>query len=170
MPTPGRTPHTAVFGIYKSTALAERTVGHLRAAGCSRAAISALLFDSRAGSDAPLQLKTGPLGALPGFGPLSVPGLGPVIGGGPIIALLSSVAPAAAGGGLRAALGALGLPPHVASRYVGLLSTDAALVALHCANSELVSHARAVLRLTGAAEVTASADGPCAELRASRVA
>src|SRR5260221_2877186 len=113
---PGK--NTAVFGIYPSYEAVERAVAALQAAGFRNTDISVLFpgnlgtkdFAHEKGTKAPEGATTGAgtgavvggtLGWLAGIGALAIPGLGPFIAAGPIMA-----APAAAAGG-----GAPGGPP-----------------------------------------------------------
>src|SRR5271154_3646991 len=94
---------TAVFGIYSSTSQAERAVDTLVQAGFRGADISVLLADNRGTKDFAHEKETkapegaavgvttggvigGGLGILAGIGTLAIPGLGPFIAAGPIMA------------------------------------------------------------------------------------
>ena len=118
---------TAVFGIYHNAKQAERTVDDLLAAGFSNAAISVLLPDNRGTKDFAHDKSTkapegttagvttggvigGTLGLLAGIGVLAIPGVGPFIAAGPIMAALAGLGVGGAVGGLIGALVGMGIP------------------------------------------------------------
>src|ERR1700737_2799103 len=95
--------NTAVFGIYKSAEHAERAVNNLIGAGYPSSSISVLLPDSRSTKEFAHEKDTkapegatagvtaggvvgGTLGVLVGVGALAIPGVGPMIAAGPIMA------------------------------------------------------------------------------------
>lgn len=61
----------------------------------------------------------GIVGLLAGIGSLAIPGLGPFIAAGPIMAALSGAAAGAATGGVVGALVGLGIPEYEAKAYEG---------------------------------------------------
>src|SRR6476620_9846248 len=61
----------------------------------------------------------GALGWIAGIGALAIPGVGPFIAAGPIIAALSGAAVGAAVGGIAGGLIGLGIPEMEAKRYEG---------------------------------------------------
>src|SRR6188768_3186911 len=126
----------AVFGLVDNEFQAERIVDELRAGGFSNNDISVLLPDKTGTRDfaheqhtkAPEGAATGAgtggavggaLGWLVGIGALAIPGLGPFIAAGPIMAARSGAAAGAALGGLTGALIGLGIPEYEAKRYEG---------------------------------------------------
>src|SRR6266849_10439717 len=99
---------TAVFGIYQNATQAERTVDYLTVAGFSKDDISVLLPDNNSSKDFAHEKNTkapegtttgvtaggaigGTLGLLAGIGTLAIPGLGPFIAAGPIMAALAGL-------------------------------------------------------------------------------
>src|SRR5580704_6287388 len=109
--------NVAVFGIYKSVQSAEAAVDHLMSAGFSNSAISVLLPDDEStrafahqkNTKAPEGTTTGAttggvvggtLGLLAGIGALAIPGVGPLIAAGPIMATLAGVGVGGAVGGV----------------------------------------------------------------------
>jgi hypothetical protein len=122
----------AVICIAKSEEQATRIVDDLKAAGFSNNDVSVLLPD-RAGSrdfahehhtKAPEGAATGAvaggvtagvLGWLVGIGSLAIPGVGPLIAAGPIMAALGGVAAGGAVGGLAGALVGFGIPEYEAT-------------------------------------------------------
>jgi hypothetical protein len=60
----------------------------------------------------------GALGLLAGIGALAIPGVGPLIAAGPIMAALAGLGVGGAVGGLVGALVGMGIPEYEAKRYV----------------------------------------------------
>ena len=73
----------------------------------------------------------GTLGLLAGIGALAIPGLGPFIAAGPIMAALSGAAAGAAAGGVAGALVGLGIPEYEAKVYEDRIKKGGYLVAVH---------------------------------------
>lgn len=143
----------AVFCITQTNDQVERIVSDLKAAGFSNNDISVLLPDKTGDRDAghekhtkspegtaiggTLGIGTGAvLGWLAGIGTLAIPGLGPFIAAGPIMAALSGAALGAAAGGLTGALVGLGIPEYEAKRYEGKIQGGNALISVHTETSE----------------------------------
>ena len=135
---------TAVFGIYKSISQAETAVDRIGLAGFSSNDISVLLPDNDSTKEFAHEKSTkapegattgvtaggavgGALGLLAGIGALAIPGVGPLIAAGPIMAALSGGAIGAVGGGLTGALVGLGIPEYEAKRYEGKVKRGASL-------------------------------------------
>ena len=83
-----------------------------------------------------------PLGLLAGIGALAIPGLGPFIAAGPIMAALAGMGVGAAAGGLIGALVGMGIPEYEAKRYEGRVKDGGILVSVHCDNSDWVDRAK----------------------------
>jgi hypothetical protein len=92
----------------------------------------------------------GTLGLLAGIGALAIPGVGPLIAAGPVLAALSGAAAGAAVGGLTGALVGLGIPELEAKAYEGKLKGGNILIAVHTDNRDAEKAARDVLREAGA--------------------
>jgi len=143
----------AVYGIAKTEAQAERIVSELQAAGFENERLSVLLPDrsgtrdlaheksskapegATAGAGAGAALG-GALGLLAGVGTLAIPGLGPLIAAGPILAALSGAAVGATIGGVSGALVGLGIPEYEAKQYEGKLRNGNILISVHTESSE----------------------------------
>src|ERR1700733_14728327 len=127
---------TAVFGIYQNEKQAERTVDDLLAAGFLNDDISVLLPSNERTRDFAHDKSTkapegtaagvttggligGTLGLLAGIGVLAIPGVGPFIAAGPIMAALAGLGVGGAMGGLIGALVGMGIPEYEAKRYEG---------------------------------------------------
>ena len=96
----------------------------------------------------------GALGWLAGIGALAIPGLGPFIAAGPIMAALSGAAVVGTFGGITGALVGMGIPEFEAKRYEGMISSGSALISIHCDDSDKVSRAQAICANGGAEDVT----------------
>src|ERR1700681_4346470 len=124
----------SVFCIAKTEVQALAIVDQLKAAGFSHNDISVLFPDKTGTKDfaheqhtkAPEGAATGAgggallggaLGWMVGIGALAIPGLGPFIAAGPIMAALAGAAGGAAAGGLTGALIGMGIPEYEAKRY-----------------------------------------------------
>jgi hypothetical protein len=167
--------NTAVFGIYPSREGAEAAVDRLLAANFRNEDISVLLQDNVGTKDfahekhtkAPEGATTGAvaggviggtIGALIGLGALAIPGVGPLIAAGPIIAALTGVGSGGVVGGLIGALVGMGIPEYEAKRYEGRIKQGGILLSVHCDNSDWVGKAKQVLRDTGAEDISSAGE------------
>lgn len=176
--------NTAVFGIYSSGDHAERAVDTLLNAGFTNQDISVLLADTRSTRDfahtketkAPEGTATGAttggviggaLGVLVGVGALAIPGLGPFIAAGPIMAGLAGLGVGGAVGGLVGALVGLGIPEYEAKRYEGRVKNGGTLLSVHCDTSGQIERAKDILKATGAEDIASSGEAASAERAAT---
>ena len=165
----------AVFGIYTSVAHAEQAVDYLLGAGFSNGDVSVLMPDSGSTRDFAHQKDTkapegttagvtaggaigGTLGVLVGVGALAIPGLGPFIAAGPIMAGLAGLGVGGAVGGLIGALVGMGIPEYEAKRYEGRVKNGGILLSVHCDTSKEIDRAKEVLKSTGAEDISSSAE------------
>jgi hypothetical protein len=100
----------------------------------------------------------GALALLVGAGALAIPGLGPLVAAGPLLAGLAGLGVGTAVGGLSGALVGMGLHADEAKRYVGHLQTGHTLVVVNCDAPEQVLVAKVILEASGAKEVSSGAD------------
>ena len=100
----------------------------------------------------------GVLGWLVGIGALAIPGLGPFLAAGPIMAALAGVGVGAAVGGLAGALAGFGVPEFEARRYEHRLRKGGILLSVHADNAEWIARAKEVLEKTGAEEVASASE------------
>lgn len=166
---------TAVFGIYHTRNQAERGVGDLLAAGFSNDDISVLLPTTQGTKDFAHQKNTkapegtavgvttggaigGTLGLLAGIGMLAIPGLGPLIAAGPIMAALAGLGVGGAVGGLIGALVGMGIPEYEAKRYEGRVKEGGVLLSVHCDTSDEITRAKELLKQTGAQDISSSGE------------
>jgi hypothetical protein len=167
--------NTAVFGIYATPGTAEAAVDHLLSKGFSNAAISVLLPDDESTRAFAHEKNTkapegttagvttggvigGTLGLLAGIGALAIPGVGPLIAAGPIMATLAGVGVGGAVGGLVGALVGMGIPEYEAKRYEGSVKDGGTLLSVHCDTSEQVDAAKVALKETGARDISSSGE------------
>jgi hypothetical protein len=167
--------NTAVYGIFPNRQMAENAVDRLIAQGFRNEDISVLLQDNVGTKDfahekhtkAPEGTATGAvagaavggtLGLLAGIGALAIPGLGPFIAAGPIMATLAGVGSGGVVGGLVGALVGMGIPEYEAKRYEGRIKEGGVLLSVHCDNSDWVDKAKKVLKETGAEEVSSTGE------------
>jgi hypothetical protein len=160
----------AVFGIARSLGQATQIVGDLKAAGFSGHDISVLFPDREGTRDFAHEENTkapegaaagvsaggavgGVLGLLAGIGALAIPGVGPFIAAGPILAALSGGAVGAAVGGLTGTLIGLGIPELEARVYEGHLKSGNILIAVYAEDRDEVRRAKEILQDGGADDV-----------------
>jgi len=165
----------AVFGIYSSRGQVEMAVDHLRAAGFRAQDIS-ILFPENVGTKEFAHEKHtkapegtaagvtsgavigGTLGWLAGIGALAIPGLGPFIAAGPIMAALSGAAVGGAVGGITGALIGMGIPEYEAKRYEGLVKDGGILLSVHTDDHDWTKRAKDILENTGATNIASTAE------------
>jgi hypothetical protein len=167
--------NTAVFGIYKSGAQAESAVDRILGAGFSNNDISVLLPDTQSSKEFAHEKNTkapegtatgvttggivgGTLGLLAGIGTLAIPGLGPFIAAGPIMASLAGLGVGGAVGGLIGALVGMGIPEYEAKRYEGRVKDGGVLLSVHCDTSDEITRAKDLLKQTGAQDISSSGE------------
>jgi hypothetical protein len=165
----------AVFCLAKSEAQAITIVDQLKAAGFSPDDISVLFPDKTGTRDfahtqhtkAPEGAATGAgtggvlggaLGWLAGIGALAIPGLGPFIAAGPIMAALSGAAAGAALGGLTGALIGLGIPEYEAKRYEGKIKEGNLLISVHTEDRAARTRAKRIFEQAGAEDIAGTAE------------
>ena len=100
----------------------------------------------------------GALGWLAGIGALAIPGVGPFIAAGPIVAALAGLGVGGAVGGFTGALVGLGIPEYEAKRYEGRVKDGGILLSVHCDSAETTKKAKQVLERTGAQDVSSSGE------------
>jgi hypothetical protein len=167
--------NTAVFGIFKTKADAENCVGALRDNGFRVEDISVLLPENLGSKDLKTEKATktpegvttgattgavigGALGLLAGIGALAIPGLGPFIAAGPIVATLAGIGAGGTIGGLTGALIGMGMPEYEAKRYEGRVREGGILLSVHCDNSEWTRKAKDMLQRVGASDVSSTGE------------
>lgn len=177
--------HMAVFGIYATPGTAEAAVDHLLAKGFTNADISVLLPDDESTmafahekhTKAPEGTTTGvttggvvggTLGLLAGIGALAIPGVGPLIAAGPIMATLAGVGVGGAVGGVVGALVGMGIPEFEAKRYEGAVKDGGTLLSVHCDTSEEIDAAKASLKEAGARDISSASEAGSSDKSGAR--
>jgi len=165
----------AVFCIVRDYTQAARIVSDLKTAGFSNNDISVLMPDKGGTRDfahehstkAPEGAATGAgaggllggaLGWLAGIGTLAIPGVGPFIAAGPIMAALSGAAVGAAVGGIAGTLIGLGIPEFEAKRYEGKIKGGNVLVSVHSESSDETKRAKEIFERAGAEDISTSGE------------
>jgi uncharacterized membrane protein len=85
---------------------------------------------------------------------LAIPGVGPLIAAGPIMAALSGAAVGATTGGVVGGLIGLGIPEIEAKRYDEKLRKGNYLIAVHTDESEDVDRAKHIFKTAGAEDIS----------------
>ncbi len=96
------------------------------------------------------------LGWLAGIGSLAIPGLGPFIAAGPIMAALSGAAVGAAAGGLTGALIGVGIPEYEAVRYEGKIKGGGILISVHAASNEAIDQIKEIFGHADAEDIAST--------------
>lgn len=96
----------------------------------------------------------GVLGWLAGIGALAIPGVGPFIAAGPMIAALAGAGVGSALGGITGALVGFGLPEHEAKRYETRLANGGILVSVHADDGDWSRRAKQILKSKGAEDIS----------------
>ncbi|HXJ85611.1 MAG TPA: quinol:electron acceptor oxidoreductase subunit ActD [Candidatus Binatia bacterium] len=167
--------NTAVFGIYHNRTDAENAVDTLRREEFRNTDISVLFPENEGTKDFAHEKKTkapegtatgattgalvgGGLGWLVGIGALAIPGLGPFVAAGPIMAALAGVGAGGAIGGIAGALIGMGIPEYEAKRYEGRVKEGGILLSVHCDDSKWTKRAKEILEHTGAGDISSTGE------------
>jgi hypothetical protein len=160
----------SVFCIATSRGQADQIVNQLKTANFSNNDISVLFPDKGTTRDFAHEKNTkapegavagagtggvigGALGWVAGIGALAIPGVGPFIAAGPIIAALSGAAVGATVGGIAGGLIGLGIPEIEAKRYEGKIKAGNLLISVHTESSEEISRAKDIFTKAGAQDI-----------------
>ena len=174
----------AVFGIYPTYSAVVSAVDALKIAGFRKTDVSVLMPESASSKDFAHEKGTkapegatagagtgavagGVLGWLVGIGTLAIPGLGPFIAAGPIMAALAGAGVGGTVGGITGALIGMGIPEYEAKRYEGRVKDGGILLSVHTESSEWVDRAKKILEATGAQDISSAAEAT-AEVPMSR--
>lgn len=177
----------SVFCIATSREQADNIVDSLKNANFSNNDISALFADKGTSHDFAHEKNTkapegavtgavaggvalGALGWIAGIGALAIPGVGPFIAAGPIVAALSGAAIGATVGGVAGGLIGMGIPEIEAKRYEGKLKEGNILISVHTENSAEISRAKEIFTKAGAQDIctTGEASTPKATKESNR--
>jgi hypothetical protein len=161
----------SAFGICQNMAQLEQTVEELRREGYRNDDISALFPDKESTRDFAHEKNTkapegaaagagagvavgGTLGWLVGIGAIAIPGLGPFIAAGPIVAALAGAGVGGTLGGVTGALIGMGIPEFEAKRYEGMIKSGGILLSVHCDNADWRKKAKDILERNKLSDVS----------------
>src|ERR1700722_18659271 len=170
----------SVFCIATSRSQADLIVDRLKAANFFNNDISVLFPDKGTTRDfahekntkAPEGIATGAgtggvvggaLGWLAGIGSLAIPGVGPFIAAGPILAALSGAAVGATVGGIAGGLVGLGIPELEAKRYEGKIKAGNILLSVHTQDGEEIDNAKKIFKDANAQDICVTGESAAPE-------
>lgn len=164
-----------VLGIYQSRGMLEQAITQLKNNGFRHSDISALIpsgdqtkdFAHEKGTKAPEGATSGALtgaalggvlGWLAGIGTLAIPGVGPFIAAGPIMAAFAGASVGGAVCGTAGALIGMGIPEYEAVRYEGRMKNGGYLLSIHCDDSDWEKRAKDILESTRAQDISSTVE------------
>lgn len=167
--------HKAVFGIYSSKSSVEGAIEMLKNTGFRSADISVLMPTVESTKDFAHEKSTkapegaamgattglilgGGLGWLAGIGSLAIPGLGPLLAAGPIVAALAGAGVVGALGELAGGLIGLGIPEYEAKRYEGYVREGGILLSVHVDDKNWTKKAKEILEVSGAHDIAVAGE------------
>lgn len=165
----------SVWGIYPTRLSLESAIDTLRASGFLSSDISVLLPENLGPNALTTEKSTkapegaaagagsgvligGALGWLVGIGAFALPGLGPFIAAGPLMAALAGLGVGGVLGGIAGGLIGAGIPEYEAKRYEGRLANGGILVAVHCDKQDEIVHAKEIIEGTGGDDISVSTE------------
>src|SRR6187551_4068240 len=165
----------SVIAIVESETQAEQIVSGLQGGGVPSCQISVLFPDKRGSKDFAHEHNTkapegavagvgaggvlgGTLGLLAGIGALAIPGVGPLIAAGPLMAALSGAAAGAAVGGIAGSLIGLGIPEYEAKSYEGKIKSGNLLIAVHTDDGDAEKRTKQIFESNGAHDIAVTGD------------
>jgi len=165
----------SVIGIVETQIQAERIVDQLQQGGVPTGDVSVLFPDKRGTKDFAHEHNTkapegaiagvgaggvlgGTLGLLAGIGALAIPGVGPLIAAGPLMATLSGAAAGAAVGGIAGGLIGMGVPEYEAKSYEGKIRNGNILIAVHTDNNDAEKRAKQIFEANNAHDIAVTGD------------
>lgn len=165
----------SVFGIFSNRDSVDRAVTNLKMAGFRSQDISVLMPSQEGTKDFAYQKETkapegattgvasgallgGGLGWLVGIGALAIPGIGPFVAAGPIMAALAGAGVGGAVGGITGAMIGMGIPEYEAKRFEGIVKDGGILLSVHVDDSKWQTKAKEVLENSGATDIAAAGE------------
>jgi hypothetical protein len=166
---------TSVFGIYNSRESVELAVDTFLKSGFATSDVSVLLPENLGSKPIATHKDTkapegatagggagavigGTLGLLAGIGALAIPGVGPFIAAGPIMAALAGIGVGGAVGGFAGALIGMGIPEYEAKRYEGRIQKGGILLSVHCNTADQVKRGKEIMKNTGAEDISSTGE------------
>jgi len=167
--------NTSVYCMARTPEQAEVILLELKQAGFTNNDISALLPDRRGTKDfahehsttAPEGATAGgiagmgvgaALGWLAGIGALAIPGVGPFIAAGPIMAALGGAAVGTATGGVVGGLVGMGMPEFEAKRYDAKIREGNILISVHTESGQQKDVAKDVFKRNNADDISTASE------------
>ncbi len=161
----------AVFGIFDTRNSLERAVDELKIQGFRNSDISVLMHNrsetigyadanhTKAPEGAATGASSGILGGgilgwLAGAGALAIPGIGPFVAVGPIMAAIAGAGIGGTIGGIAGGLIGLGIPQEDAELYEEFVKEGGILLSVHVDNFEWSGRARGILESCGARNIS----------------
>lgn len=165
----------SVFGIFRDQASLDRTVDALKAQNFRNSDISVLMPTKQGTKDFAFEKHTkapegattgaatgavggGVLGWLVGAGALAIPGLGPFIAAGPIMAAIAGAGVGGAVGGVAGGLIGLGIPEFEAQKYEGYVKEGGMLISIHVDDAKWEAKAKEILEENGAKNIATTSE------------
>jgi hypothetical protein len=165
----------SVWGIFPSRLVLESAIDRLREGGFLSSDISVLLPENLGPKDLITEKSTkapegatagagsgvligGGLGWLARIGAIALPGIGPFIAAGPIMAALAGLGVGGVVGGITGALIGAGIPEYEAKGYEGRLSRGGILASVHCNKPDEIARAKAIMERTGGEDIAVSSE------------
>ena len=177
--------NTAVFGIYPTYESLEGAVDALRSHGFRNTDVSFLMAENVGSKDLGHRKATkapegvvagassgvvlgGALGWLIGVGALIIPGFGPLIAAGPVVAALAGAGAIGTAAGILGGLIGIGIPEYEAKRYEGRVRDGGNLLSVHCDDGEWTKLAKEILGRTGAKHISSTEEAKADFARTQR--
>lgn len=171
----GKKGRNSVFGIFRDQQALDRTVDILKANNFRNSDISVLMPSKQETKDFAVEKNTkapegaatgatagvvggGVLGWLVGAGALAIPGVGPFIAAGPIIAAIAGAGVGGTLGGVAGGLIGLGIPEFEAQRYEGYIKEGGMLISIHVDDSDWEAKAKKLLEANGAKDIATTSE------------
>lgn len=160
----------AVYGIYPNRNMVEKAVTELKDEGFRHTDISVLFPAGEDTKEFAVEKETkepegaakgagtgaavgGTLGWLVGIGTLAIPGIGPFIAAGPIMAALAGAGAGGLFGGITGAMIGVGITEHEAKRYERRIKEGGILLTVHADDSDWKNTGKEILERTGAEDI-----------------
>lgn len=167
--------HKAVFAIFQDRYTLERAVDSLKVSGFRHSDISVLMqsesetrdFAHEKHTKAPEGATTGgatgvlaggALGWLAGAGALAIPGIGPFVAAGPIMAAIAGAGIGGVVGGITGGLVGMGIPEYEAKRFESYVKNGGLLLSVHVDDSEWATKAKDIVEECGAQDISVAAE------------
>ena len=167
--------NTSVFAIYPTTDAVERGVHQLREQGFRATDVSVLWPENLGTKDLGHELHSkapegatagagtgailgGALGWLVGIGALAIPGAGPFIAAGPLVAALAGAGAVGAAGAITGALIGYGVPEYEAKRYEGRIRKGGVLLSVHADDHDWAKRAKEILEVSGGEDISSTGE------------